>query len=212
MGMCRHHKSLSPIKLKNCNFPQSTWSVLCNPYLFQVLCHLKTINRETEIPTGLKQLRTEQGIFRHKEHHTDKVMLNTVFFLTLLPWLKQVITAFSLVKPSKWIDFNDLRIHDKYPTERPCTAPFWTIRHFSWHLYLLSNLQRTARIQRQLSHFIMLSIQFHSYLMIVYSFVHSHIHKYVNSLAKGMVRSNASPASQQTLLCFCKAHKSGPEH
>lgn len=96
------------------------------------------------------------------------------FRLRLLPWLKQVITAFSLVKPSKWINFSDLRIHHKYPTERPRTVPLWSTRHFCWCLYLLSNLQWSAKTQWELSHFTMLNIQFHYYFIVVYSSVHSH--------------------------------------
>lgn len=53
-------------------------NILCNPYLIQVLCHQKTINWKTEIPTGL-ELRTEESTFRHEEHHTGKGTLNAVF-------------------------------------------------------------------------------------------------------------------------------------
>lgn len=61
--MCRHQKKPT-LNWKTDTIPQGMWCILCNPYLFQVLCHLKTINWKTEIPTGLK-LRTEESTFRH---------------------------------------------------------------------------------------------------------------------------------------------------
>lgn len=133
-----------PLNWKPVIFLQGRWSVLCNPYLFRALWHLETISCETEIPTGLKLNRAHSDTKRSHWQGNTKCS----FFLTLLHWIKKkkVITAFSLVKPRKWIDFNDLRIHHKYPTERLCTAPLWSIRHF--FLMLVLNCPAYNKLQR----------------------------------------------------------------
>lgn len=101
--------------------------------------------------------------------------------------------SFLFCKAKQWIDFSDLRIHNKYPNRE--AFPRSSLKYQTFFLMSIFTVQPTMNckdtktaialhhaehsVLSYFYHFTTLSIQFHYYLVISYSLVHPHtsVHK-----------------------------------